>query len=119
MMTKRWQDWANLLLGLWLFVSPWMLQYADSTAAWNAYVMGAGIVVFAAFAAYMPRTWEEVINTLLGVWLVVSPFLLGFAGMAGVALHTVVIGVLVMAFAMWAMFSDRTFYERWHGSHSV
>lgn len=118
-MTKRWQDWINLILGAWLFVSPWVLQYADSTAAWNAYIMGAGIAVFAAIAAYMPKAWEEVINTLIGVWLVISPFVLGFTGVAGVALHTVLIGVMVIAFAVWAMVSDRSLFERWHGGHSV
>jgi hypothetical protein len=117
--TKRWQDWVNLVLGSWLFVSPWALQYTDTTAAMNAHVMGAGIVAFAAIAAYMPRAWEEVINTLLGVWLVLSPFILAFTGMSTIALHTVVIGVLVTGFAVWAMFSDRAFYERWHGGHSV
>lgn len=119
MATRRWQDWVNLALGLWLFVSPWALDYAHTAAAWNAYVMGAGIVVFAAIAAYVPKAWEEVINTLLGVWLVLSPFVVGFTGMAGVALHTAVIGVLVIGFAVWAMFSDPKFYERWHRSHSV
>jgi hypothetical protein len=118
--TKRWQDWANLVLGLWLFVSPWALGYAAlQSAAWNAYVLGAAIVVFAAIAAYMPRAWEEMINTVLGVWLILSPYLVGFASHTMTALHTVVVGVLVTAFAVWAMFSDREFARRWHDMHSA
>ena len=119
MATKRWQDWVILVLGLWLFVSPWILDYAQTTAAWNAYVIGAGVVVFAAIAAYVPKAWEEVLNTLLGLWLVVSPFILGFTGMTRIALHTVVVGFLVTAFAVWAMLRDPKFYARWHRSHSV
>ncbi len=23
---KQWEDWANLVLGIWLCVSPWVLQ---------------------------------------------------------------------------------------------
>jgi len=115
MATKRWQDWVNLLLGLWLFFSPWALDYANHQyAAWNAYVMGAGIFVFAAIAAYMPKAWEEMINTGFGVWLVLSPYILGFASQTTVALHTVVFGVLVTAFAVWAMFSDQDFHRRWY-----
>jgi hypothetical protein len=114
MATKRWQDWANVLLGLWLFVSPWALDYAQHQyAAWNAYALGAGIVVFAAIAAYMPKAWEEVINALLGVWLILSPYVLGFTTQTMVALHTVVIGMLVTAFAVWAMFRDKEFYKYW------
>jgi hypothetical protein len=118
MATKRWQDWVNVLLGLWLFVSPWALGYAaHSGAAGNAYVVGAGIVVFAAVAACLPQAWEELVNAGLGVWLVIAPYVLGFASQTTVALHTVVVGVLVTAFAVGALFSDEGFYKRWRDSH--
>jgi hypothetical protein len=120
MSAKRWQDWINLVLGLWLFASPWALGYADTgAAAWNAYLTGAGIALFAIIAAYMSEAWEEVINTVFGVWLIVAPFALGFAGAATVALHTVLLGILVTAFAVWAMFSDHEYGRRWHSGHSV
>jgi ABC-type molybdate transport system permease subunit len=119
MVARRWQDSANLILGAWLFVSPWVLDHAGTTAALNAHVMGAAVVVFAVIAAYMPKAWEEMINTLLGVWLVLSPFVLGFAATSIVALHTVVVGILATAFAVWAMASDKRLYERWHRRHSV
>src|SRR3954464_9493627 len=107
MVARRWQDWANLVLGAWLLMSPWLLGYAGSAAAWNAIGMGAGIVVFALIAAYMPKAWEEIINTLCGVWLVISPFVLGFSNATTVALHTVLVGILATAFAVWAMASDK------------
>lgn len=120
MAEKRWQDGVNLILGLWLFVSPWVLAYAmQESAAWNAYLMGAAIVLFAAIAAYMPKAWEEAINIILGIWLVVSPYVLGFANETMVAAHTVVVGVLVTVFAVWAMFRDKDFEKYWHDSHSV
>lgn len=115
---RRWQDSANFILGLWMFVSPWTLSYSGTAAA-NAYVMGAGIVVFALIAAYMPKAWEEIINMLLGVWLVVSPFVLGFSAITAIALHTVVVGILATAFAIWAMSNEKSFYKRWRGSQSV
>jgi hypothetical protein len=125
MVKRRWQDGANLLLGVWLFASPWLIEavvthaeterYWGSAAAWNAYLLGAGLVAFAALAAYMPRAWQEAVNTLLGVWLVVSPFVLGFEDMPRMALHTVLVGIMATAFAIWAMFNDGTFYKRWHG----
>ena len=96
-----------------------MLGYDGGIAAWNAYAMGAGIVVFALIAAYMPKAWEEIINMLLGLWLVISPFALGFSDDTGVALHTVVVGILATAFAIWAMSNDKKFYKRWHSGHSV
>lgn len=117
MVARRWQDWANLILGAWLFVSPWALGY-DATAAFNAHIVGFGVVVFALIAAYMPKAWEEIINILFGVWLVVAPFVLGFSSETE-ALHTVVVGILATAFAIWAMSNDRKFYERWRRGQIV
>lgn len=116
---RRWQDWANLVLGLWLFVSPRALDYSGVTAAaWNAYVIGAGILVCAVIAARIPKAWEEIINMVLGVWLVLSPFVLGYSGMTEIALHSVLVGILATAFAIWAMSNDQRFYKRWR-SRSV
>jgi hypothetical protein len=118
MTARRWQDGANLVLGAWLFVSPWVLGYQESPAAVNAYVMGTGIVVVALIAAYMPKAWEEIINTMIGVWLVMSPFVMAPVA-TKVALHTVVVGILATAFAIWAMSNDQRFYKRWQGGHIV
>lgn len=44
--------WANVLLGAWLFVSPWVLDYtAVETAARNAWIVGAVVVLLAAITA--------------------------------------------------------------------
>lgn len=119
MTTKRWQDMVNLVLGAWLFVSPWTLGYVDSVtnATWNAYLIGAATMAFAAYAVYLPRAWEEAINMILGLWLIISPWALGFASVTGVAMNAVIVGVAVTAMATWAMFSDREFEKWWHDHH--
>jgi len=69
MTTRRWQDWLNLALGAWLFLSPWLMQYGDFTgAAWNAHLLGLAIMVFAAWALYKPSPWQEVVSMAFG-WL--------------------------------------------------
>ena len=78
---KRWQDLGNILLGAWLFISPWVMDYVLGMppAAKNSYILGLAIVIFAAVAVYIPQIWEEWINVALGLWLVASPWVLGFA----------------------------------------
>jgi hypothetical protein len=118
MTMKRWQDWANLLLGLWLFASPWILGFAaDLTPAWNAYVLGVAIVVFAAIAVYMPKAWEEAVNIILGIWMIVSPWVLGFSTHMVATRNAVIVGILVTAFAIWAMVLDTDFQKWRHGGH--
>lgn len=116
---KRWQDMVNLALGAWLFVSPWAMGYMDSVASatWNAYLVGAVTMVFAAYAMYLPRAWEEWINMVCAVWMIVSPWALGFATEAAVAMNAVIVGIAVAALATWAMFSDKEFEKWWHDHH--
>jgi SPW repeat len=113
---KRWQDGGNLLLGVWLFISPWALNYAAGMpiAAWNATILGAAIVVLAAVAMYMPRVWEERINMALGVWMIISPWVLRFATEKNLMMNAVIIGVLVTGLAAWAMLRDKEFEKWWH-----
>jgi len=34
---NRWQDWVNLLLGAWLFISPWALGFSNMGAEGGAH----------------------------------------------------------------------------------
>lgn len=117
-MSNRWQDGVNLLLGLWLFVSPWSLEYSgQEAAAWNAHVMGATIIICAWLAVFMPKIWEELLNMVFGAWLVISPYALGFASDTTVAVHTVAVGVLTVGFATWATLSNVEVDKWWREHH--
>lgn len=109
--TTRWQDSLNVVFGLWLILSPWALQYATIEGAfWNAIIVGM-IVAAAALAALVDfHEWEEWAGMAFGLWLVASPWVLGFAGAEAVAVGSgvatwnfVVIGVLTLAFAAWSL----------------
>ena len=105
-MKTRWQDWVNLIFGLWLFFSPWLLQYAlerpymdQTTASWNSVVCGGAVVFFAARALFAPKrkNWEEWTNLIAGLWLIVSPWALEFSAQTVATANMVIIG-LVIAF---------------------
>jgi ABC-type molybdate transport system permease subunit len=98
MKTRRWQDWGTLVLGAWLFFSPlWMSAYDSTTdiAAWNSYIFGAAVFVLSWAALAQGERWEEWVNMLLGVWLVISPFVLGFYRGQGEAWNHFIVGMLV------------------------
>ncbi len=109
---RQWQDVANLLLGVWLIASPWVLGFTEIPyALWNAYALGAVIAVAAVAALTAFHEWEEWVNMILGVWLVVSPWALDFAttkfaAEVQIAYATtwnfVFIGALVVGLASWA-----------------
>jgi hypothetical protein len=100
---RHWQDDINLLLGIWLFISPWVLGYADAqTAAWHSWGLGLLIGVGALMALIRFFAWEEWINAAFGVWLIVAPWLLGFSGESVAMWNHVVIGVLTAVLAIWS-----------------
>jgi hypothetical protein len=118
---KRWQDWVNVVLGVWMFLSPWILGFAaaQGAAAWCAWILGAAVIVFAASAVYVPKAWEEAINIILGLCLIVAPWVLGFGAQSTATSNSVIVGVLVVAFGVWAMLRDttvQTWWQRRHGS---
>jgi hypothetical protein len=109
---RQWQDVGNLLLGVWLMVSPWVLAYTDTPfAVWNAYVLGAIIAVAAAAALVAFHEWEEWVSMVLGLWLIASPWVLGFAtvkfaveveALYSATWNFVFTGALVIGLAGWA-----------------
>jgi len=116
---KRWQDWCNAVLGLWTVISPWALGFSVSTssAAPAAWVLGTAIVVLALIAVYMPRAWEEGINIVLGLCLLISPWALNYADMPKPTENAVSVGVIVTLLAVWAMLRDTQVQKWWHDHH--
>jgi hypothetical protein len=90
-------DVANLILGLFLLVSPWILAYSGVPAQ-NAGISGAIIAVLSVAALAAFAQWEEWLNLLLGLWVLVSPWMLGFEGTTAGTVH-IVVGILVAVLA--------------------
>lgn len=117
MKSQRWQDWVNVILGAWLVISPWVLNFADNeVAARTAWALGAAIAVFAGIAVYMPKAWEEAVNILLGLGVLASPWALAFADHPIATTNAAIVGVLVVAFGIWAMLRD-TDFQKWRDQH--
>lgn len=102
MKTRRWQDWLILIAGVWLIFSPFYLDsYAVAGgAALNCVAVGVLLVAASWMALVRPRSWEEWVNIVLGVWLVVAPFVLGFEDVAAVTLNHIAVGAIVVGDAM-------------------
>ena len=115
---KHWQDWVNVILGLWMVASAWVLGFAsDSPVAWTAWILGAAIVVFAGIAVYIHKAWEEVLNILLGICLIAAPRAVGFAEQTTPTTNAVVVGLFVTAVGLWAMLKDTAVQNWWHEHH--
>lgn len=125
--SNRWQDWAILVIAVWFFFSPWILQFgtaaptatagaaiaanhAASHAAWNAWVLGALVFITALSAIGRMEFWQERINFVLGAWVFAAPWALGFAHgpFPRAAWDHWIVGALVLIFAFWNLLSARS-----------
>ncbi|MBB3593345.1 uncharacterized membrane protein HdeD (DUF308 family) [Rhizobium sp. BK529] len=78
---RRWQDHSAFIIAVWLIASPWALGSfsPDSvplgTDAWNVLICGIAVAILSAAALASYRLWEEWVNLLIGIWLIVSPWI--------------------------------------------
>jgi hypothetical protein len=100
---KHWQDSGNAVMGIWLMFSPLALGFQnDVTAMANAVVVGLVLLATALGAIFVPRAWEEWTETGLGLWLAISPWVLGVQTPVARA-TAVVTGLVILTLALWAL----------------
>lgn len=58
------------------------------------------------------KHWQDPVNALVGIWLIVSPWVLGFQGEMNALANAVIVGVLLVATALGAIFVPRA-WEEW------
>jgi hypothetical protein len=107
----RWASGVNVLAGLWMIISPFVLGYSNlSGALWSDVIVGIAIAVVAAIRAggAVDQPWLSWVNALLGAWLIVSPWVLGFADSANALWNNVIIGVIVLVLGAWSGFASRS-----------
>ncbi len=112
--SKRWQDQLMVVIGVWLFVSPWVLGYpSDSPPALNAYIAGAIIALLAAFDLVKTYVWAVLLNIVAGVWVAVSPWLVGVVRDPAMTWSLVIAGVATIVLGVWELRSDPELHRQW------
>jgi len=126
----------NIILGIWLIISPWVLGYSGlSWPLWNNVACGILIALLAAARIWSPGTGPGVswVIALLGIWLIVASFIWAYGPAAAVppaatgaatpaapamapmvqgALNAhwndIVVGAIVLILGAWSAMSGRT-----------
>jgi hypothetical protein len=96
-------DAYNLVLGAFLFASPWLVASTKGTMGEEAWVSGALIMLISAAALVAFAKWEEWCVFAMGIWLAVSPWVLGFQSSTAMKIN-VGVGLLVAYFAALELF---------------
>jgi hypothetical protein len=83
-------DIYNLALGAFLFVAPWLFSYAYEAARADDWVSSAIVVASSATALLAFSEWEEWVSLIAGLWVLGSPWLLGFQHARAMAINVAV-----------------------------
>jgi len=107
MKTIKSLSWLVVLAGAWEVIAPFVLGYTIAAGAlWDAIILGIGLVILAGWAALSNEAstirslnW---INVILGVWLIIAPFLIGYTSFAAALWNDIIVGIVVVVLAGWA-----------------
>jgi hypothetical protein len=95
----------DTLAGIWLLISPFVVGFAYLTAAMtNNVVCGAVVIILALarFAGASRQVWMSWVNCLIGIWVLISPWVIGFARNHPATTNNVIIGIIIAILAFWS-----------------
>ncbi|HEU4585369.1 MAG TPA: SPW repeat protein [Gemmatimonadaceae bacterium] len=101
----------NFLAGIWIIISAWVYgAIYTSGSAWNSIIVGIVIAVFSAIRFFSPRSAVGLswINALLGIWMIISPWVFGYAGTNTARMwNSVIFGIIVLILGVWSAAATR------------
>ena len=79
---KHWRrestlDLYNLLFAVVLLAAPWLFTLTNNAGKLDLWASGAAIAAISLAALFAFARWEEWVNLLLALWLIVSPLAAG------------------------------------------
>ena len=79
---------------------PWLAeQQSDPAVMWNAVLVGALVLVLAQLEYVSLQRWEEIGEIALGLWLIASPFIFGYAEAGPLRYWHFVLGAIIALLA--------------------
>jgi len=109
---RTWEDWCGMLLGALIVVSPWFPIYeepvtaGDQTLVLNAVAIGFIVFGLSQLEYVALQRWQEVITLLAGLWLVVSPYVLGYSGAGFLRVYHTGLGAAVVLLGVLQLWQD-------------
>ncbi len=109
-------DIAKTIIGIWLFVSapvltPHAVSHEPTAPLVNNMIVGGVLIITSVAAAMGSSSTQDVMRPIhrrrwsyltggLGVWLIVSPWILGYNGTTSITLSDVICGVVLIGLAL-------------------
>lgn len=107
---KHWQDPTNAVLGAALILAPMVAGFTgEMVATVNAVVVGLALVATALGAMIAPKAWEEWTEAILGLWMMLSPWVLAYSHVQMAMYVALGLGFVIVLLALWTLATDEDF----------
>lgn len=109
---RTWEDWCGMLLGVLIIVSPWfpspheVVDADRSLMVLNTFTVGILVLGLAQLEYVALQRWEQVAEIVLGLWLIASPAIFGYANDGLMLFWHTLLGVLVVLLGALQLWQD-------------
>lgn len=111
---RTWEDWCGMLLGVVIVLSPWfptqtsheIVETDRSLMILNTFTVGILVLGLAQLEYVALQRWQEVAEIMLGLWLVASPAIFGYATDSLMLFWHCALGVLVVLLGALQLWQD-------------
>lgn len=89
-------------LGVWLILGPFYFRFGTVQSHANEVLIGFFTMVFSMYRighSLERSAWVNYLNAVMGAWLVASPFIYGYSGLAGPTTNEIVVGAAMIVLA--------------------
>jgi hypothetical protein len=106
------EDWGGMLLGALIVASPWFPIHEEAVTAGHQMIIlntvAIGLVVFGlSQLEYVAlQRWQEVTTILVALWLIVSPYVLGYSGEGFLRIYHTSLGAVVVLLGVLQLWQD-------------
>ncbi len=94
-------NWIIALVGLLALIAPFVLGFSTmTTTMWSNIIVGILLIIFGVWAALSVNLGTarvlDWLNAILGLWLLISPFVLGSSVFMAALWTNVVLGIIAL-----------------------
>ena len=110
---RSWEDWVGMLLGVLIGLLPWLAgQRDDPVVLSNAIMLGMLVFALAELEYLSLQRWEETGELALGLGVIASPFVFGYANAGRLSNWHFILGAIVVALALLELWQDWTLSDK-------
>ncbi|MBR0950576.1 SPW repeat protein [Bradyrhizobium canariense] len=109
---RTWEDWCGMVLGALIVASPWFpIQEHSAIGGQQMMIVNTvavGLVVFGlSQLEYVAlQRWQEVATIVVGAWLIVSPYMVGYSGEGFLRVYHTSLGAVALVLGVLQLWQD-------------